>query len=108
MATISELAVAIEMPLPWKTQPHDCYMNPDWGGEPLELVAANGDTVANNVSYYAERVEPEAMRIMERAVNAHDALVAALEEARLFLDDAGYGAMDRVEAALALARKGGK
>lgn len=49
----------------------------------------------------------EVLAAADEAADVIDALVAALEEAYLFLDDARYGAMYRIDDALALARKGG-
>lgn len=106
-------------PLPWSCKPHDSYMRDD-EEEPIEIVDANGDTVADNVSYYAHHIKVADARFIVQRVNAHDALVAALEEIGRKAGDAttfyesgvNSSAMfsdisTLVDAALAMARKGG-
>lgn len=92
-------------PLPWTCKPHDSYMRED-EEEPIEIIDASGETVADNVSYYAHHIKVADARFIVQCVNVHDALVAALEEARELLRPHGY-ATTEIDAALAMARKGG-
>lgn len=107
MATITERLAGVA-PLPWTTQQHDCYVPDDENGEPLQIVAADGTTVADNVTYYATQVQPDVQRAIVTAMNAHDALVAALAEARYELKVGGCDPLHvcgMIDAALALARE---
>lgn len=91
-------------PLPWSTRPHDSYMRED-DEEPIEIVDANGDTVADNVSYYATHIKVADAHFIATRVNTHDALVAALEAVSPLVHKLD-ARRPQIDAALALARGG--
>ena len=87
-------------PLPWKTT------KPGHGQKTKYLCVQIGP----NENYSTLELEPEDAKFIVRAVNSHDALVAALEEARLTLalhanrDSQEEKAFNKIESALALAK----
>lgn len=92
-------------PVPWRTLAHGNMMYDD--EEPLEVVDAHENIVMDNTWYYPERVEPVVQRVVVRAVNAHDALVEALELAMVICEASGCAVKDehwaKMESALKLA-----
>jgi hypothetical protein len=95
-----------ELALPWTAEVPDLWDNKPADKHPIYVYDANRRLVTDNegVSYSAESAL--ALRHATRAVNAHDALVAALEEAKRWLAPVGVPAAvkDRIDAALALAK----
>lgn len=61
-------------PLPWCVE-----FGTQYDGTPslVSIIGANGDTVADNQRYYPHPVKPVDMEYIVRAVNAHEALIAA-------------------------------
>ncbi|MBZ9659734.1 hypothetical protein LB523_11830 [Mesorhizobium sp. ESP-6-4] len=93
-------------PLPWACRAHDSYMMED-EEEPIEIVDARGDTVADNVSYYAHHIKVADARLIVQRINAHEALVAALEYTREYMHPyTPADVRDKIDAALAQAGRG--
>lgn len=92
-------------PLPWRIEHGTQFHELD--GWLTEIIGANGDTVADNQRYYPQAVKPVDMEYIVRAVNAHEALVAALEPFAGMQPsrDIKRSQIDAAIAALAAARK---
>jgi len=93
-------------PLPWRKAKHDEPTDemPEYYS-PSQVLDADGEVVADNRRFYPKAVSPDDQALIVRAVNAHAALVAALEEMERRCDinpTADYHL--RAQAALKLAR----
>lgn len=62
-------------PLPWRTRPHEGYMPEGWG-EPVEIVDANGNTVACNTAFYPTAITPDDAEFIVDAVNSRPTVAA--------------------------------
>lgn len=104
MATISEMLDGkYPSKLPWAVRKEE-----DWNGEESFWIESdNGNRVADQVDYYPTPVSENDMRAIVRAVNAHDALVAALEASRPLIVSEWHDehrVVKQIDAAIALAR----
>lgn len=101
-------------PLPWNVVYGYQSGGPYEDGiqQSVDIIGANEDTVANNERYYPHAIKAADAELIVRSVNAHDALVEALEAMMAMHAPRGGqivfdGPYDAAEAALAMA-KGGK
>lgn len=79
-------------PLPWRKAKHDEPTDemPEYYS-PSQILDSDGEVVADNRRFYPQAVSPDDQALIVRAVNAHAALVAALEAivARSLTDELG-------------------
>jgi hypothetical protein len=65
-------------PLPWRIEPLELHE----GGVKIAVVGANGETVADQQTYYPAEISDANAALIVRAINAYDELVEALEKAK--------------------------
>ncbi|ABF71312.1 p059 [Rhizobium phage 16-3] len=69
-------------PLPWRVEPHDGYI-PEWfDNPPVQIVGADDEVVADNVTFYPTAVMPGDAELIVRAVNSYDELLSALSQSQ--------------------------
>lgn len=75
-------------PTPWATE----HLKQDWNGDAsYTMKGAGGEQLMSNPAYYPWAPDREDADFIVRAVNAHDALVEALERALIAFEYTGDG-----------------
>lgn len=95
-------------PLPWRVVRYDEERGGPHYAETerkVEILGSNENTVADNERYYPHAIKAADAEFIVQRVNAHDALVAALEAASPLVHKLD-ARRNQIDAALALARGG--